>query len=111
MLVESRVRQRMLRPQTGCHVQRPNSTPVNAATAIQLHYGGGPSMGRSVAGSESPTGVPYRRSCRRAEAAVGGDGNNGGAKGTRPPDLLVAKVAPSSNRCVCNALILPHRVA
>jgi len=84
--------------------------PVNAATAIQ-HYGGGPSMGRSVAGSESPTGVPYRRSCRRAEAAVGGDGNNGGAKGTRPPDLLLAKVAPSSNRCVCNALILPHRVA
>jgi hypothetical protein len=30
---------------------------MNAATAIQLHHGGAPCMGRSAAGSESPTGV------------------------------------------------------
>src|SRR4249919_2571775 len=55
------------------------ATPVNAATAIQLHCGGGPRMCRSVAGSESPTGMRFRRTCRRTEAAVGADGNNGEA--------------------------------
>jgi hypothetical protein len=30
---------------------------VNAATTIQLHHGGAACIGRSAAGSESPTGV------------------------------------------------------
>jgi hypothetical protein len=64
-----------------------------------------------------------RRPRRRAAAAtvvsalqlrLGGkwleQDRSGGARGTRTPDLLVAKVAPRSNRCVCNALILPHGV-
>ena len=35
-----------------------NPTPVNAATAIQLHYGGGPSMGRSVAAPKARQACP-----------------------------------------------------
>ena len=43
MLVESRrVRERRLRPQAGCHVQRLLCYPVNAAAAIRLCYQGAP---------------------------------------------------------------------
>ena len=55
MLVESRrVHERRLRPQTGCLIQRLSCYPADDAMAIQLHCGGGPSIGRSVAGSEKP---------------------------------------------------------
>src|SRR5215217_5672757 len=56
VLVEPRrVRERRLRPQAGCHVQPFNGTPVNAPRLFGCATEADLAMGRSVAGSESPT--------------------------------------------------------